>query len=241
MSLPQLAHRSTSSVVEALCCRSVTTLNGVQQMKNGSTMRKISLRVLNLVTMFEESTVQTGAEGRGRREAAGRRNPAPSELASPSPRPSGSGCAHLRQVKKRLHDHGFDAGQSTDHPHGRTGDQRVGPAPQTRRRDRIDYGQVSIEGHQGQKEHGAEETQEVEAANYLAHGASEGPVLEELVHGHEGDAADEEQRGQDQVQQQQVGHCGQLLEPGPSHSLAGKKASILHTQIFYKQILSKHF
>lgn len=106
------------------------------------------------------------------------------------------------------------ARQAADQPHHHAGDHRVPPAPHPRRVQGVHDREVSVEGQKRQEEDGAVEAQEVDAAVYLAHGVAEGPFAKLQVDAQEGEAGHEDEAGKHQVQQQDVGHGGQLLEPG---------------------------
>lgn len=114
--------------------------------------------------------------------------------------------------------HLVHARQAADQPHHHAGDHRVPPAPHPRRLQGVDDGEVSVEGQKGQEEDGAVEAQVVDAAVYLAHGVAEGPFGKLQVDAQEGEAGHEDEAGKHQVQQQDVGDGGQLLEPGGRRS-----------------------
>lgn len=118
-----------------------------------------------------------------------------------------------------------EAGQHADQPHHQAGDHGVAPAPEARGAERVDHGQVTVEGEQGEEEHGAVEAQEVEAAVDLAHGFAKDPLCELQVDALQGEAAHEEQAGDDQVEQQDVGDGGQPLEPA-----AGREEKLSQSQ-----------
>lgn len=71
---------------------------------------------------------------------------------------------------------------------------------------------MSVKGQESQEEHRTVEAQVVDTADYLAHDLAEDPVGQLHVDSVEGQAAHEDQGGQHQVQQQDVGHSGQLLK-----------------------------
>lgn len=106
------------------------------------------------------------------------------------------------------------ARQAADQPHHHAGDHRVPPAPHPRRVQGVHDREVSVEGQKSEEEDGAVEAQVVDAAVYLAHGFAEGPFGKLQVDAQEGEAGHEDEAGEHQVEQQDVGHGGQLLEPG---------------------------
>lgn len=111
-------------------------------------------------------------------------------------------------------DHLLGTCQNADQPHHHTGDPGIAEVPYPRRTQRVHDCKVSVEGQQSQKEDWAVDAQVVCASNDLAHDTAEDPVGELHVDGHERKATREDRGGQDQVQQQDVSHRGQLLKPG---------------------------
>lgn len=110
-------------------------------------------------------------------------------------------------------DHLLHTCRHADQPHQRTGDPCVPEVPHPPRAQRVDHRKVPVEGEQSEEEDGAVDAQVVHGSNHPAHDVTEDPVGQLHVDGHEGQAAHEDDGGQDQVQQQNVGHRGQLLKP----------------------------
>lgn len=109
-------------------------------------------------------------------------------------------------------DHLLGTGQKADQPHYHAGDPGIAEVPHCAQG--VHHCKVPVKGQQSQEEDRAIDAQVVHASDQLAHEAAEDPGGELHVDGHEGKAAHEDGGGQDQVEQQDVGHCGQLLKPG---------------------------
>lgn len=118
-----------------------------------------------------------------------------------------------RMTKCGVENHWLDARQAADQPHRSAGDHSVPSVPQSRWAQGVDNSEVSVEGQKSEEEDRTVEAQIVDAAHNLAHNLAEDPVGELQVHPHEGKAAHEDQGRDHEVQQQDVGHGGQPLEP----------------------------
>ena len=81
------------------------------------------------------------------------------------------------------------------------------------RADRVAHGQVAVGAHDGQGEHPGEEVDGEEDEVDLAHGEAEHPVLEDAGGGEEGQADDEEDVGDGQVEDVHVGDSLHLGVP----------------------------
>lgn len=111
-----------------------------------------------------------------------------------------------------MENHRLDAGQTAEQPDHAAGRQRVAASPHPRRTDGVNHHEVAVEGQKSQKEDRTVEAQVVDTAYYFAHNLAKDPVGELHVGSQEGKAAHEDQGGHDQVQQEDVGHIGQLLK-----------------------------
>lgn len=109
--------------------------------------------------------------------------------------------------------HLLDAGQDADQPHHSAGDHCIPLIPHSGCAQGVHNCKVSVKGQKSKKEDRTVEAQIVGTSNNLAHGCAKDPAGELQVGSHEGKATHEDQGGQHQVQQQDVGHSGQLLKP----------------------------
>lgn len=121
--------------------------------------------------------------------------------------------------------HLVDTCQDAHQPHHRAGDDGISQVPHPGGTQRVDDCKVSVEGEESKEEDGAVDAQVVHPSNNLAHDVTEDPAGELHVDGHEGKAAHENHRGEDQVQQQDVGHRGHLLKPAENRCFTHHSSS----------------
>lgn len=118
-------------------------------------------------------------------------------------------------IKSGVENHRLDARQAADQPHHSAGDYRIASIPHSWGAQGVHDCKVSVESQKSQEEDRTVEAQVVDASKNLTHDRAEDPVGELQVDPHEGKAAHEDHGGHHQVQQQDVGHSGQLLKPMP--------------------------
>lgn len=117
----------------------------------------------------------------------------------------------IRIIRHVAHDDFFQAGQDAYQPNGDRGDDGVQFLATFCRSDRMHDGEVAVEGHERQKQDRTVVADEVGAADRLAHEFAKNP-LRVMIYGLKRQRGGEEQVGDDQVQEENIGHCLEVLE-----------------------------